>query len=306
MLLPYSSDVYAVRRPWVAYCMFPVFVGWIFMCYGTVMQSWDYFGFFIFFRWLPIREVTFLAFVIWSCFFMWTFSTALCGRIGNIRYLLYLAILLFIGAGIGASNGEYNDILIWYPSWIIDGILGVCLMFMPNNSVECCIVLPPWRSSTFTAIIIYISWLVIDAVISAIFGWNAALILHSSAFVFGFLSGWLLSATKLVKTDKDSYTFWGWIRGGNRSDAAWEDSWSVRKKQSPENNEDEILSANTRALRQSSAGGFERKAGTSNKIGIMCNCGEIIHVPADAAGKKVRCPSCSHIITVPQAEKNTT
>jgi hypothetical protein len=304
MFFPYSSDVFPRHRPWMAYVLFPAFIILI-----SILINQNYFPNSVFFNndrlygariyslYLGVRFL-FLFFVIWLWFVMWTLGRALCTRIGNLLYVLFLAIFALMGLVAGLFWTE-GDPLIWLPSWIICGIGGMCLMFLPDNSVECFFIIPPWRRFTTTALWIYVSCLIVDVLVCLVLGWNAALLLHPMAFVLGFLCGWLLSKVGLVVDDADSYTFWQWVKGGTLSDSAWEDSWSVRKKQKAAADNDEDGDPPVPRPKRN------RKPDTkpAETIGVLCNCGEVLNAPLAAQGKRVRCPACSNVLRIPETPR---
>jgi len=62
------------------------------------------------------------------------------------------------------------------------------------------------------------------------------------------------------------------------------------------------------------SGGLERirtcgpvdRFGSARVIRFHCRCGKRIKVPADVAGKRVRCPFCGRTVRVPRAREDTT
>ena len=301
MLLPYSCDVFNRYRPWLGFLLFPVLVAGIFIyCtegYLPEIEALNRHGLWGFFCGLLL-----LGYVIWMCFVLWTFGIALCKRIGNIRYVLFLAVLLVLGGVLSFLECGYSP-RIWLPSWMIGGIIGMCLMFMPNNSVECFIMTPPWGRYSFTALGVYIACLVIDPLVCLTFGWKMRAMIHPLAFVFGFLVGLGLSVANVIKDDEDSYTFWRWVKGDTQSDIAWKDSWSQRKKQNPDTNE---TSQSDSSEGDSVFPELKGKVKATDTIGVLCSCGQIVHAPLDAVGKKVRCPSCSCVLLVPDLNAKKT
>jgi hypothetical protein len=98
-------------------------------------------------------------------------------------------------------------------------------------------------------------------------------------------------------------TLWQWIKNEDAAEElAWKDSWSVNRKVKDElkqkkENADEFLKEKEKDFINK-----EHLNNSQETTSVLCQCGQIIHVPARFAGKRMKCTACNHIINVPKLE----
>jgi membrane associated rhomboid family serine protease len=121
--------------------------------------------------------------------FLWIFGNAVCAKIGNFRYLpIYLGLgviaaiahIIFTGGNaIGASGA-------------INGIVGMYLMFFPENEITCYLVMwlflsPYVKEFTMSSIWMILFWLAFDILGVMVGGGGVAYFAHLGGFAGGFV-----------------------------------------------------------------------------------------------------------------------
>ena len=66
--------------------------------------------------------------------FLWLFGNAVCSKIGN---LYYLPVYLFLGMMAGFTHLLFSDQAAIGASGAINGLVGMYLVFFPENSISC-------------------------------------------------------------------------------------------------------------------------------------------------------------------------
>jgi membrane associated rhomboid family serine protease len=128
--------------------------------------------------------------------FLWAFGNAVCAKIGNIAYP-------FVYVGLGATAGIIHLIISGHPaigaSGAINGVIGMYLVFYPQNEVTCF-----WwlliRAGSFSVSSIWmiLLWLAFD-----IWGaWNGAGHVAYWAHLGGFFTGFAFASVLL---------YMGWV-----------------------------------------------------------------------------------------------
>ncbi len=72
--------------------------------------------------------------LIGNLIFLWLFGNAVCSKIGN---LYYLPVYVVLGLVAGITHLLFSDIPILGASGAINGIVGMYLVFFPENSISC-------------------------------------------------------------------------------------------------------------------------------------------------------------------------
>lgn len=299
MFVPYASDVYPEYRPWLAYLTFPVFVFFSFYLAGNdgipAMHS---------FRFISIIEFgQFLLFfyMLWSFLVLWTLGKAVCCKIGNILYAVWLCILFVPYAGLSWPGAD--SYLIWFLSWFVGGIAGLYLVFAPENTIDCFFAVPPFRGFSITGYWFLLILLLFDFLFALVVGWYWACALHPLAFFLGIVYGGLLLKSGRVRPHPDERTLWQMIKQREPEDRFWQTSWSVRKKQEQQE-EAAVEESNIRRRHEASKKEFSKgkTSPVSEKEGdlaILCECGQVVYVSREAKEGEVQCPDCGHSIHPP-------
>ena len=298
MFLMYSIDVSQDRRPWLGYLLFPVMVAGSFFLAGNYgMPGLSDIGIYGLTYICPLSVISpllLLGYFIGSFIIFWFFANAVCSKVGNILYVVLLAGFAAMAAAVNALHGE---VLIWVPGCILNAIVGMYLMYWPTNSIDCVFLIPPWRGFTVSGFWVVAAWIILDLISVAVLGWSASLIAHPAFFLAGLVVAAIFVKLRIATTYDDDWTLLQVITRQEKEDTAWQDSWSVRKSQK---DEDEVESKETQ--QDSPKAKPPKPTDQDSIVSLLCQCGHIIRVPMKYEGKKIRCPQCSHVLTVPKSD----
>jgi len=292
MFVPYSSDHCVDSRPWLGYLLFPAFVAASFYLAveGTLPETRRM----LFISLVDIGGLALFVHMIVSFFYLWTTSKAVCSKIGNCLYVVVVAISAGIGIGLlrGLSHA-FDEQMIWLLSWLVHGLAGMFLIFFPMNSVEFFIAFPPFRTFSFTGLTTVIFWLLADSLFCILLGWGPAIFLHPASFIMGILSATLLLKIPFISEGVGDRTLWQWIKGqAPEADLAWKDSWSEKKKK--KEIEDLKVLETDLLLEQKEKESIRHSTELQEPAKVLCQCGNIVLIPAGSEGKQVKCAVCSH------------
>jgi len=216
LFIPYAVDVPFDHRPVVNWLVFAgVILAFILQVGATeeqispfVLNGWAIRGLFGH-SWLHAGIIH----LIGNLIFLWLFGNAVCSKIGNIFYLpMYLGLgllagishLIFVGGpAVGASGA-------------INGIVGMYLVFFPENSISCFFFLF-FRPVTFSisGYWMILLWFVFDVWGAVGGGECVAYFAHIGGFVAGFGLAVLMLSTKWVvmeRGEKSLLQMLGWGR----------------------------------------------------------------------------------------------
>lgn len=298
MFLMYSIDVPQDRRPWLGYLLFPVMGIFCFALAnsGRVpdVAEIGFFPFDYICMFSVISPLLVLCYFIASCIIFWFFANAVCSKVGNILYVVLLAGFAALAEGVNVLRGE---VLVWVPGCILNAIVGMYLMYWPTNSVDCVFLIPPWRAFTVSGFWVVAAWIILDLISVAVLGWSASFIAHPAFFLVGLVVAAILLKLRRTTAYDDDWTLLNVITRQEKEDTTWQDSWSVRRLQK---NEDEPESEET----QQDGAKIKppKPIDQDGIVPLLCQCGHIIRAPMKYEGKKIRCPQCSHVLTVPKSD----
>lgn len=147
--------------------------------------------------------------LIGNMVFLWCFGNAVCAKIGNIPYpILYL----LLGAFAGYVHMVVDGRPVIGASGAIYGIIGMYLVFYPQNDVSCL-----WWFFRFGTFSISSIWMILLWVAFDIWGaWNGtgrvAYGAHFSGFIAGFLLASLLLYSEWVEMRETETSLFDWFR----------------------------------------------------------------------------------------------
>ena len=299
MFFYYSSDHCVEYRPWFAYLTFPAFViaAFALTAEGPMPEVRNM----LFVSLVAISGLVVLALMIAAFFVLWTFGKAVCSKVGNCMYIITLALSLGLGAGVIAAFGEDSVYLL---SWLVHCLAGMFLVFCPNTSVDCFIIIPPFKTFSINGFVAVIIWLVVDLVFCICLGWGINLFWHLLSLSFGVLWATALLRLRYISEGTGDQTLWQWIKGGDSDeDASWDDSWSIKSKMKDEL---EHKQEDTDELLKEKDEDFIKKhdlGDNQETTSVLCKCGQIIHTPIKFEGKSIKCHACNHVIHVPRLDE---
>lgn len=225
--------------------------------------------------------------------FLWLFGNAVCSKLGNVLYLpVYVGLgmiaavihLIFSGGSmIGASAA-------------INGIVGMYLVFFPENSISCFfwLIFYPVRFSVsgYWMILLWFAFDVLGALLSRNRLGGVAYHAHITGFLAGFALAVIMLKKKyivMLRDEKSLLELLGFEKRQKpeelrRDMAYWQQEWGESKTEKagletippePEKPKEEFIRFN-------------------------CVCGQKIKTAMKNAGKIVRCPKCSTRWKVPE------
>jgi len=230
--------------------------------------------------------------------FLWLFGNAVCSKLGN---LLYLPVYVGLGMIAAVTHLIFAGGSMIGASAAINGIVGMYLVFFPENSISCffwLIYYPVWFSvSGYWIILLWFAFDVLGAIFSR--GKLGGVAYH--AHITGFLAGFVLAIIMLKKKyivmlrdEKSLLELLGFekrqIPEERRRDMAyWQQEWGKSKR---EKSGLETIPPEPEKPKQE----FNQH---------RCLCGQKIKVDKENAGKIVRCPKCSTQWKVPEKSERT-
>jgi hypothetical protein len=297
MFVFYSSDNCIEYRPWLAYLTFPAIVvaAFVLAVEGPIPEPRRM----LIFNFVAISGLVVLAYMIAVFFVLWTFGRAVCSKVGNILYVVTLALSAALGFGVIIAFGEAT---IWLLSWVVHCLAGMFLVFCPLNSLDCFFYIPPFRTFSINGLAAVIVWLIADFLFCACLGWTIALFLHPLSFVFGVLLASLFLKIPFVGDGIGDITLWQWIKGENPDeDLAWKDSWSVKRQKKIQHQQQEQEREESLRKKEREFVSTVDIDNAEETTSVLCQCGQIIHAPIKFEGKTIKCIACNHLIHVPKS-----
>ena len=225
--------------------------------------------------------------------YLWLFGNAVCSKLGNLRYLP-----VYVGLGVAAGIGHllFSEGRAVGASGAISGLIGMYLMFFPENSISCffCWFFLPHRPVWFS---IRSFWMILLWFASNIFGVvygseGVGYLAHIGGFVSGIGLAFLLLKTGKIAVERHERSMLDLLgltgkkarttaSIGDR--APWQRKWEVQER--------------TKTLQETSP--VEPEEAHVEFIRFKCSCGQPIKVSSQYAGRTGRCPKCTHRVKIP-------
>jgi len=291
-MIPCSVDASLEHRPianWIIFgSLILVFIIKSRLPEATVepfaLHNWDILGLFTH-NWLHKNIVHFIL----NLLFLWPFGNAVCGKIGS-KY--YLAVFLGFNLAGGIIHAVFSDIPAVAPCAAICAIVGMYLVFFPENTMSCFFLLPrPIFFDVPGGFIVFI-WFVADLVTTF---WGVQAVTYP-VHILSFAGGLGIAVLMLKKK---------WILMAK-------DEKSILQMLGLEKEQIQELIAEDKTEGPAQAGGKDKPtAGPEEKvekpqlkpqasvIRFDCPCGRQIKVPAEYAGRTGRCPQCKKPVKIP-------
>lgn len=238
--------------------------------------------------------------------FLWIFGNAVCAKIGNFVYLpIYLVFgllaavvhLIFVGGPMIGASGAIN------------GIVGMYLVFYPENEITCfwSLYLFYWRQFSVRSFWMILLWLVYD-ILGAMFFSNStggvAYFAHFGGFAAGFGLAILILKMKWIvmeRYEKSLLQMWegrkepvSELYGANGGMFPY--NFETQKLETAVNTEQEKLKKTVEVEKIP----FELEEPKDEFIRFMCACGKKVKAPVKYAGKIARCPRCQSRVRIPE------
>ncbi len=233
--------------------------------------------------------------------FLWVFGNAVCSKLGNLYYIpAYLLVgliaafthLIFDGGpAIGASGA-------------INGVVGMYLIFFPENSVSCFFLLF-YRPIFFNwrGIWLVLLFFAFDVYGAYSGGGNVAYFAHIGGFLSGAAIAVIMLKTKLITMERDEKSLLQML--GIDKVHTYDHTWS-RDDLSNFGDYTGGKSKTDRTPPASALPGARRvdTPGSSVRpldvyIRFQCPCGRKVKIGAEHAGRVGRCPQCHARLKIP-------
>jgi membrane associated rhomboid family serine protease len=230
---------------------------------------------------------------IGNMIFLWLFGNAVCSKIGN---LYYLPVYIFLGLVAGISHLLFSDGSAIGASGAINGIVGMYLVFFPENSISCffCFLFWFWRLFWFSlrSFWMILMWFAFDILGAMRGGGGVAYFAHIGGFAAGVGLAILMLRTKMIVMERDETSILK-LLGLDKKDkstkhrgdlAPWQQEWD--NKDIKETKQETIIS--------------EPDEEPEQYIHLRCRCGQRVKILSQYAGKIGRCPKCSAKWRIPE------
>lgn len=241
--------------------------------------------------------------LIGNLIFLWLFGNAVCSKIGN---LLYLPTYIGLGLVAAISYLLFFDMPMLGASGAINGMVGMYLVFFPENSISCFyfILWHPIRVRSFWMVLLWFAFDIFGAMYG---GAGVAYLAHIGGFVAGFALAVLLLKTKVIAMERDEKSILE-LLGLEKKDtpaerrgdyAYWQQEWRGEEKGPGDEKQQMQEEAPERQ-----AGVFETQEPPERFIHFTCRCGQRVKMPGKYAGLIGRCPKCSARLKIPGGQED--
>jgi membrane associated rhomboid family serine protease len=243
--------------------------------------------------------------LIGNLIFLWLFGNAVCSKIGN---LYYLPAYILCGLTAAVTHLILFDVPMLGASGAINGMVGMYLVFFPENAISCMFFLL-WHPIRFTvrSFWVILLWFAFDILGAAFGGGGVAYFAHIGGFVAGFGLAILLLQAKLVVMERDEKSILellGLVKrdtpAEHRGDMAYWQQWQGGEGPSGEKEEQ------TQREQPPPPVPLAAQAPSERLIRFTCRCGQRIKVAGRFAGQIGRCPKCSVRLRIPGRQDNIT
>jgi membrane associated rhomboid family serine protease len=233
--------------------------------------------------------------------FLWIFGNAVCAKIGNFSYLpIYLGLgviagiahLIFTGGNaIGASGAIY-------------GIVGMYLVFFPENEITCYIsfwfLLSPYiKEFTVSSIWMILFWVAFDVWEAMKGGGGVAYFAHLGGFAGGFVLAIVMLKLKLVVMDERYEKSLLQLLSGRKGPAEYESTPYYFGRSGLSEKDLEMVKPETAEPAAPKTIPLEPEPPKEEFIRFTCSCGKRFKMPTKYAGKMGICPKCKLRVRIP-------
>lgn len=232
--------------------------------------------------------------------FLWIFGNAVCAKIGNIRYLpIYLGLGIIAGIvhlistggnALGASGAIY-------------GIVGMYLVFFPENEITCYFVVPLFfaaKEFCVSSIWMILFWVAFDVWGAMQGGGGVAYFAHLGGFAGGFVLAIVMLKLKLVVMEEGYEKSLLQLISGRKGAAAYESTPYYIKHSGLSEKDLETVEAERAESAEPKTILLEPEPPKEEFIRFACSCGKRFKMPTKYAGKTGICPKCNLRVRIPE------
>ena len=239
--------------------------------------------------------------------FLWIFGNTVCAKTGNI---IYLPIYLMFGLLAAIVHLIFGGGTMIGASGAINGIVGMYLVFFPENEITCfwSLTLFYWRQFDVRSFWMILLWLAYD-ILGAMFlsneGGGVAYFAHLGGFAAGFGLAILMLKMKWVAMERYEKSLLQMWEGQNEpppelygaNHGMFPYDFETQKLETATNAEQEMVEKKIVEVEKIP---FELEEPKDELIRFMCACGKNVKAPVKYAGKMARCPRCKNRVKIPE------
>lgn len=230
--------------------------------------------------------------------FLWIFGNAVCAKIGNIRYLLiYLCLGVIAGIShlVFASGGALGA------SGAIYGIVGMYLVFFPENEITCYLIIPflMMKEICLSSIWIILFWVAFDVWEAMKGSGGVAYFAHLGGFAAGFVLAIVMLKLKLVAMEEGHEKSLLQLIAGRKGPAAYESTPLYIRHSGLSEKDLETIKPETAEPAAMETIPLEPEPPKEEFIRFTCSCGKRFKMPTQYAGKTGVCPKCKLRMRIP-------
>lgn len=249
------------------------------------------------YSWLHV----YIVLLIGNLLFLWPFGNAVCSKIGNGAYLL---VYLLFGVLGGVIHLLFGGAAAFGAGVAINGVVGMYIVFFPENSISCFFFLPRPMSASIMGYWVILVWIIFD-IFAALYGVRGVTyVSHIFGLAAGFGLAVLMLKRKWVVMERDEKSL---LQKLSREKEETEEEKKEKEKEKKDTGvvdkekkavEKEKLAVEKEILAGESAVSKAEKS-KDEFIRFSCQCGKKIKVPKEYAGRSGRCPRCKRTVQVP-------
>jgi membrane associated rhomboid family serine protease len=233
--------------------------------------------------------------------FIWIFGNGVCGKIGNTAYVL---VFLLLGLSGGVIHLLVSDSPAMGASAVLSGLVGMYLMFLPENTINCFFLLPRPVMLGVSSYFIIFMWFFIDIFRAAIGVQCPTYYAHAWGFGVGFGLAALMLKKKWVTMERGEKSLLQLL--SRKQEEPEEKEEGKDKNKGKEDKVDEkgrfVISKEEVPTKQVAGTGAPV---TEEYIHFSCSCGAKIRVRKEHAGKMGRCKHCHKPVQVPGSAESS-
>jgi len=242
------------------------------------------------YSWLHV----YIVHLIGNLLFLWPFGNAVCSKIGNGAYLLVYLLLGVLGGVIHLLFGV-GGAAAFGAGVAINGVVGMYIVFFPENSISCFFFLPRPMSASIMGYWVILVWILFD-VFAALYGVRGVTyVSHIFGLAAGFGLAVLMLKRKWVVMERDEKSL---LQKLSREKEEAEEEKKEKKDTGVVDKEKKAVEKEILAG-ESAVSKAEKEKAEDEFIRFSCQCGKRIKVPGEYAGRSGRCPRCKRVVQVP-------
>ncbi len=242
--------------------------------------------------------------------FLWIFGNAVCAKIGNLRY-----IPAYLGLGIvaGISHLVFTGGSSLGASGAINGIVGMFLVFFPQNEITCYwIFLPYIRQFNVSSAWMILFWLAFDILGVILGGGGVAYFAHLGGFAGGVVLAILMLKFKMVTMERYEKSLFQVIEEYRHPSPIESPSGYYGYLNETTNLQQELplvpipavpfepKTISIDPVEKPKMIPLEPQKPKDEFIRFACSCGKRVKMPAKYAGKTGKCPQCNARLKIPE------